>query len=72
MNSRVTSFRTTIAAVVILFAGIAFGQAKKDVPPANSGTATVTNKMDEIYRDETHCLTVRILKEAKAEYAKLK
>lgn len=52
MNSRVTSLRATIAAVVMLFAGVAFGQAKKDVPPAGT-----TNTMDEIYRDESHCLT---------------
>ncbi len=35
----------------------AFGQAKKDVPPANSGPASATNTMDAIYRDESHCLT---------------
>jgi hypothetical protein len=57
MNSRVISFPAKIAAVLMLFAGIAFGQAKKDLPPANSGTASTTNTMDEIYRDESHCLT---------------
>jgi len=57
MNSRVTFSRATIAAVVMLFAGVAFGQAKKDVPPANSGPASATNTMNEIYQDESHCLT---------------
>lgn len=44
--------------VLMLFAGIAFGQAKKDAPPANSGPASATTStMNEIYQDESHCLT---------------
>jgi hypothetical protein len=57
MSSRVTSFSAAIAAAVVLFAGIAFGQEKKHISPANSGPASATNTMDEIYRDESHCLT---------------
>jgi hypothetical protein len=45
-----------IAVVFILFAGIAFGQAKNDVGPANARPANSTN-MNEVYRDESHCLT---------------
>lgn len=44
-------------AVIVLLAGIAFGQAKKDVPPAISGLSSAKNTMDEVYRDESHCLT---------------
>ena len=46
-----------IAAVGILFAAIAFGQARKDIPPDSPGQANATNVMDDIYRDESHCLT---------------
>ncbi len=44
-------------AVVILFAGITFGQAKKDIPQDNPRPANATNVMDDIYRGESHCLT---------------
>jgi hypothetical protein len=43
--------------VVILFAGMAFGQAQKEPPPVRSGAAGATSTMDDIYRDESHCLT---------------
>jgi hypothetical protein len=44
-------------AVVILFAGMAFGQGKKDPSPVSSGTARAANAMDDVYRDESQCLT---------------
>jgi len=44
------------AAVLMLFVGFAFGQAKKDVPPVISGLACAKNTMDEVYLDQTHCL----------------
>ena len=45
------------AAVLMLFVGFAFGQAKKDVPPVISGLANAKTTMDEVYLDQSHCLT---------------
>jgi hypothetical protein len=56
MKSLVGPFLVLVL-MATLFFGIAFGQAKEDVQPANSGPASATNTMDEIYRDESHCLT---------------
>lgn len=44
------------AAAIILFAGVAFGQSNKNVPPATPSHASATT-MDEIFQDESHCLT---------------
>jgi len=57
MNSRVTSFCATIAAVVMLFAGIAFGQAKKGRTASQLWTGERDKHDGRDYRDESHCLT---------------
>lgn len=49
--------------VVLLAAGITFGQSTvkskhQDLRPDTAATPNATNKMDEIYGDQSHCLTL--------------
>jgi len=52
----VTAARTAVIAVLLV--GITYGQAKKKVPLGNPGSAGDKSTMDQIYRDESHCLTL--------------
>jgi hypothetical protein len=47
-----------VAAVVLLAAGITAGQSPVELKSDSPRTANATNKMDEIYADQSHCLTL--------------
>jgi hypothetical protein len=50
-------YQMKTAAIVVLLAGIAFGRGKEAVRPESNSTSANATTMDEIYKDESHCLT---------------